>query len=1018
MLFISSRDLLNELCDEKRFAKTASGALKELRNGVEDGLFTAFPGEHNWEVAHRVLMPAFGAISVRTMFDEMHDIASQLVVKWARFGGQQRINVTEDFTRLTLDSIALSAMDARFNSFYKEEMHPFVGAMMGMLAEAGARANRPALASYFMRATQRKFEEDIAMCKKVAGDLVQARKDNPTDKKDLLNAMLNGKDPKTGEQMTAESVLNNMITFMVAGHETTSGMLSFLFYHLLKNPSAYQAAQKEVEEVVGKGPITVDHMSKLPFLNACLRETLRLNPTGPVFALQMRPDSTEDHTLIGGGKYMVKKGQTVAALLPMVHKDPAVFGEDAEEFKPERMLDEPFAALPPNSWKPFGNGMRGCIGRPFAWQEALLATAMLLQNFNFRLDDPSYTLIIQQTLTLKPKNFYMHAALKDGIDVVHLEKHLHAGVTNDAKTADKRVGESYAKSGASKEPMTILYGSNSGTCEALAQSLARAAGARGYQVVVNSLDTAVGAVPKAQPVVLICSSYEGEPPDNASHFCAWLDGLNADNALKDVKYAVYGCGNRDWATTFHKVPRKLHSSFKKLGAAALAPPGLGDVAAGDIFNDFDKWQDDVFWPALGGSKDGPVDEDGLVIEIDTTSRQTLLRQDLREAIIISNEILTAPGEIERRHIELKLPTDMSYKAGDYLAVLPVNNTKTIHRVLKRFGLPWDAMLTIKAGSNTTLPVGRPISAMDVLGAFVELSQPATRRNVHKIADSITDPEEREVVTQQAGADFEKAISLKRVSPLDILEAHPAAALPLASFLEMLPPMRIRQYSISSSPLSDPTTASLTWTVLDSPSKAADGKRHLGVASNYLSHLETGDRAHVAVKPSHGSFHPPSDIEKTPIIMLCAGSGLAPFRGFVQERAVQKAAGRSLAEAHLFIGCQHPDKDALFKSELEQWEKDGIVKVYYAFSKSKDSSCGARYVQERLWTKRKEMVEVFNRGAKLYICGSAGVGEGVAAMVKKIFAEWCEDNGKDKSEEEVDEWFNSIKGERYASDVFV
>jgi cytochrome P450/NADPH-cytochrome P450 reductase len=180
----------------------------------------------------------------------------------------------------------------------------------------------------------------------------------------------------------------------------------------------------------------------------------------------------------------------------------------------------------------------------------------------------------------------------------------------------------------------------------------------------------------------------------------------------------------------------------------------------------------------------------------------------------------------------------------------------------------------------------------------------------------------------AGKDFEKEILAKRRSPLDILEEYPSAVLSLGDFLAMLPPMRIRQHSISSSPLADPTIATLTWAVLDTPSKAADSKRFLGVASNYLSSVEEGDRIHVAVKPSHGNFHPPNDIEN-PVIMLCAGTGLAPFRGFVQERAMQIQAGRKLAPAYLFIGCAHPEKDALSGEELKQWEKEGAVHLFYA-----------------------------------------------------------------------------------------
>jgi cytochrome P450/NADPH-cytochrome P450 reductase len=98
---------MDELCDEKRFTKMVGGGIKALRAAVNDGLFTAYMEEHNWQVAHRALMPAFGPLSTAGMFDEMHDIASQLVAKWARFGPGERIDVNADFTRLTLDTIAL-----------------------------------------------------------------------------------------------------------------------------------------------------------------------------------------------------------------------------------------------------------------------------------------------------------------------------------------------------------------------------------------------------------------------------------------------------------------------------------------------------------------------------------------------------------------------------------------------------------------------------------------------------------------------------------------------------------------------------------------------------------------------------------------------------------------------------------------------------------------------------------------------------------------------------------------------
>lgn len=299
-------------------------------------------------------------------------------------------------------------------------------------------------------------------------------------------------------------------------------------------------------------------MSRLPYLNACLRETLRLNPTAPAFTLTPRAEAEQPVLL--GGKYEIPKGMPVIALLGKIQTDPAVWGEDAAEFRPERMLDEPFSKLPKNAWKPFGNGVRGCIGRPFAWQETLLVTALILQNFNVRFEDCGYNLVIKQTLTIKPSSFRMLAQLRNSEDPTHLEKRLHL----DATEEDKKIKQSRASKGTpssrdAKSPMSIFYGSNTGTCEALARSLARASAGRGFQVKVDTLNAAVNAVPKGQPVIMIASSYDGAPPDNAAHFWEWLSSLQGEE-LKGVNYTVFGCGNRDWTATFHKVSLILFHS--------------------------------------------------------------------------------------------------------------------------------------------------------------------------------------------------------------------------------------------------------------------------------------------------------------------------------------------------------------------------------------------------------------------------------------------------------------------------
>ena len=122
-------------------------------------------------------------------------------------------------------------------------------------------------------------------------------------------------------------------------------MLSFLFYRFLDNPKAYRKAQDEVDRVIGKDPVTLDHMGKLPYLEACLRETLRLNPTAPAFSVQAKGDQ------VIGGKYTIKDGSSVMCMLNLLHRDPEVYGEDAEEFRPERMEGKAFSDLPPDAWK-------------------------------------------------------------------------------------------------------------------------------------------------------------------------------------------------------------------------------------------------------------------------------------------------------------------------------------------------------------------------------------------------------------------------------------------------------------------------------------------------------------------------------------------------------------------------------------------------------------------------------------------------------------------------------------------
>jgi cytochrome P450/NADPH-cytochrome P450 reductase len=521
--------------------------------------------------------------------------------------------------------------------------------------------------------------------------------------------------------------------------------------------------------------------------------------------------------------------------------------------------------------------------------------------------------------------------------------------------------------------------------------------------------------------VIVTASYEGAPADNAAHFVNWVGTLK-EKEMDNVSYAVFGCGHRDWAKTFHKVPKYLDKTLQELGATQLVSMGSTDAASGDIFTDFETWEDQILWPALR-EKYGSSEMEGeglleatLDVEI-STPRSTILRQDVREARVEDVQVLSGTGVAQKRHIEISLPSDMSYSAGDYLAILPLNPKENVHRATKYFGLAWDSMLTISSPGPTTLPTDTPVSAIDLFGAYVELAQPASKRNILSLVDATRNEATKKELTRLAEEDFTVEITAKRVSVLDLLERFPSVQLPLGVFLKMQPPMRVRQYSISSSPLWNANNVTLTYSVVDQPALSGQG-RYVGVATNYLASLAPGDKLHVSVRGSHQAFHLPKDSKNVPVIMIAAGTGIAPFRGFIQERAAQLAAGRVLAPALLFYGCRTPENDLIYSDLLKRWEQLGAVSLRFAFSRQSDASEGCKYVQDRLYHDRAEVVELFNSGAKLFVCGSRQVGDGVQDMLIKMAKEiFKEKEGREADDAKAREWFEGLRNERFATDVF-
>ncbi|KZW03436.1 cytochrome P450 [Exidia glandulosa HHB12029] len=1008
-IIVNSRKLAAEVCDERRFHKSVrKNTLEEVRCLTGDGLFTAYHGEENWGIAHRVLSPAFGPASILGMFDDMYDILSQLVLKWERFGPKHAIDPADDFTRLAFDTIAYCAMSYRLNSFYTEGTNPFVEAMGSFLTEAGSRVRRPGLVQRMMSSTNAKYAEDQRVMLDLAREIVEERKRNPNDRKDLLNAMLNGKDAQTGKSLSDTSIMQQMITFLIAGHETTSGFLSFFMYYVIKYPAVYSRLQAEIDTVLGTEKISREHLSKLPYMVAVMREVMRLKSTILGFAVEAPQDE------VIGGRFFVKKETSVFVMACNVHRDPEVWGDDVEEFRPERMLDGKFEALPPKAWMPFGNGQRSCLGRSFVWQEASMAIATLFQRFDFRACDPSYELKIKQTLTIKTQGFKFFAIPRKDrtaaleVPSLSISRKASSGALSLASTASTKL-----------KPMYVLYGSNTGSCEAFAQRVANVAPRYGFGVSIGTLDSVTSKIPTDGPVVIITASFEGEPPDNAGHFVKFIESAG-DIRFAGVRYAVFGCGNHDWVHTYQRIPTLVDTTLAAKGAERLVERGEADAGGDRFFESFDEWEEKL-WPTLVQAFDAVAtasSKAGLGVTVSSPSQRasTLRQQDTGLGTVTVNKLLTKPGANDKHHLEFKLPEGMTYRAGDYLAVLPTNPSSSVKRVLARFNLTADQELSITSATPTTLPVDRPVNVFDLFSGYVELAQPATRKSIEFLIEHAPSDGPTRSALQHLVDDYAVSVLESRVSILAVLEAHPDVDLPLSKFLDMLPAMRVRQYSISSSPLWDPTRVTLTIGVLREAALADSKELFQGVASTYLSGLRKGDRIHIAVRPSTTAFHLPAD-PATPIVMFASGSGIAPMRGFIQERAAQKAAGREVGPALLFYGCRSPDLDFLYAdAELEEWIARGVVDVRPAFSRATDKSEGCKYVQDRVLHDRLDVITAFQRGARLYTCGSSRVAAGIKSVCMRMLQD-LEGEALPHNDQSLDDHWAKVMSERYAADIF-
>jgi cytochrome P450/NADPH-cytochrome P450 reductase len=394
LLLVKSQRFAAVAIDDDLFEKHVHNVLRQMRPFAGMGLFTANTRSPEWANSHRAIAPAFGAKNVSATQCLIEEKANSLVRRLLRSSAP--VDVPEEMTRVTLDVIGLSAFSHDFRCVDGGPLHHFLQAMGENLKIAGYRARRLRLADFFYTSQTRAFDRNTRTLLNFAEQIVSQRialaPKSGSDQGDLLDRMLAAK-------LDNRTCCHQIVTMLIAGHETTGALISFALYSLAKNPTILHKLRSETDNAFGDGPISADGLRNAPYLDQVLKETMRLYPPAPTFA---RRSKTGDVDL---PESMTARSEDVLLLmLPAIHRDPAVWGNDAEQFKPERMAREKMATLPKGSYLPFGAGKRVCIGSSMALLEASIVVAKVVRSCNFQFDQPNYELAIEETPGFKPSN--------------------------------------------------------------------------------------------------------------------------------------------------------------------------------------------------------------------------------------------------------------------------------------------------------------------------------------------------------------------------------------------------------------------------------------------------------------------------------------------------------------------------------------------------------------------------------------------------------------------------------------
>lgn len=537
--------------------------------------------------------------------------------------------------------------------------------------------------------------------------------------------------------------------------------------------------------------------------------------------------------------------------------------------------------------------------------------------------------------------------------------------------------------------LTVLYGTESGNSESLADLTVKAAKGKGFKAkAVNMADITVGKLKDIQNLLVIVSTWgEGDPPETASDFYEAFMGDKAPK-LPNTRFSVLGLGDTSYEE-FCKMGKDFDARLETLGAQRIYDRVDCDV---DFDDDFAKWHNGALTvleaetkPATSSTAAAPVAAAATV----KYSRKNPYPSELTERVMLNGE----GSAKETIHLEFSLEgSGLEYQTGDALAVVPHNAEDVVNSIIETSKLDPEAPVLIKE---------KEVSLREALTRQLDItaiSLPVLKRYNEIVKDAkltaMLDPAKK--------ADLQAYLHGREI--IDVLNDFPAkeiTASALVGILRKLPP---RLYSIASSPKAHPGEVHLTVGVVRYD---AHGRQRKGVCSTYLSdRISEGDKADVFVT-ANKHFKIPADND-APMIMVGPGTGIAPFRAFVEERKAIGAKGKNW----LFFGDQHYLTDFLYQTEWQEYLADGVLtKLDLAFSRDQKEKV---YVQDRMRESSAELYAWLEKGASFYVCGDASR---MATDVDLALHEIIEKEGG-KTKEDAAAYVKKLKTDkRYLRDVY-